>query len=205
MTRPAYTDDARQRIETDIRQAALNLFSELGYREVSMRRLAKELGWSAPALYRYYDNKASLLAAIRAEGFIEMQSVLAAARGSANSAKDAAMAGMKAYIDFSIRQPELYSLMYELDQGRVADVPEVRQERQKAFAQAKLIGQEILGPDGSEHEANKLAHLMWVAVHGLTALNVANQLDLGITIEELIEPLLAVFLNGLQIFGVYHV
>jgi AcrR family transcriptional regulator len=53
MARPAYSDKERKEIEAKIRAAALALFREVGYRGVTLRAVAKQLGWSAPALYRY--------------------------------------------------------------------------------------------------------------------------------------------------------
>ena len=80
MARPAYSDDERLKIEAEIREAALRCFGRMGYRAASMRSIAAELGWSAPALYRYYENKEALIAAVRAEGFLELSQALGALR-----------------------------------------------------------------------------------------------------------------------------
>lgn len=205
MARPAYSDQERKRIEGEIRRVALELFGELGYRAVSLRAIAKKLGWSAPALYRYYDNKESLLAAIRAEGFVEMQQRLADAAKAAPTGREAAAGAMRAYVQFAAEKPQLYQLMYELDQGTVADLPVVREERQKAFAEAIAIAERILDEAGVTGDANQMAHLMWIGVHGLTALNVASQLDLGQSHEDLIEPVVQMLMHGIQIKEGGHV
>jgi len=205
MARPAYSDQERKRIEGEIRRVALELFGEQGYRAVSLRAIAKKLGWSAPALYRYYDNKESLLAAIRAEGFVEMQQRLGGAAKAASTGRDAAAGAMRAYVQFAAEKPQLYQLMYELDQGTVADLPLVREERQKAFAEAIAIAERILEEAGATGDANQMAHLMWIGVHGLTALNVASQLDLGQSYEDLIEPVVQMLMHGIQIKEGGHV
>ena len=69
MARPAFSAGKREEIESNIKATALALFASRGYRSVSMRAIAEEMQLSAPALYRYYNNKEALLEAIRADGF----------------------------------------------------------------------------------------------------------------------------------------
>jgi AcrR family transcriptional regulator len=49
-----------------IRAVAEQQFAERGIEQTSMRSIAQALGWTATALYRYYDSKEALLAATRA-------------------------------------------------------------------------------------------------------------------------------------------
>ncbi len=197
MPRPAYSQSEREDIETDIRNAALTLFRKVGYRGASLRSIARELGWSATALYRYYESKEALFAAVRAEGFKEMQTLLRQAREEAPSAADAGALGIQAYVRFADEKRALYQLMYELDQGDVAELPNVRAEREKAFAEAEAIAENLIKETGIRREPNELAHLMWVSAHGLATLHVASQLDLGKSVGELIEPTVQALMYGL--------
>jgi AcrR family transcriptional regulator len=196
MPRPAYSQDERAAIEARIRAAALELFGREGYRAVSLRAIAKAMGWSAPALYRYYDNKGALLAAIRAEGFRNIGRRLAAARADAESSLLAARAGMVAYLDFAREEPELFRLTYELDQGLVGEYSEVVGERALAFAEAEGLARDVLTETGVVGNPNQLAHLMWISVHGLATLALAQQLDMGQDFEALIEPVVHTLLRG---------
>ena len=69
MARPSYSQSQVQEIEERIHAAALKVFAAEGYRNFSLRAVAREMGLTPPALYRYVDNKDSLLAEVRAEGF----------------------------------------------------------------------------------------------------------------------------------------
>ncbi len=196
MPRPAYSQDQRAAIEARIRAAALELFGRDGYRGVSLRAIAKAMGWSAPALYRYYDNKAALLAAIRAEGFRNLGHRLRTARAVPESPPQVARAGMLAYLDFAREEPELFRLTFELDQGLFAEYPEVVRERALAFAEAEGIAQDLLTEAGVAGNPNQLAHLMWISVHGLAALELAHLLDMGQDFETLVEPVVQTLLRG---------
>ncbi len=198
MARPSYSTEQREEIEQRICSTAMALFTRHGYRSVSMRAIAAELGWSAPALYRYYGSKDDLLGSIRAAGFAQLESLLADVRAGTSSGLDAVMAAMRAYVMFGIEHSELYRLMYELDQGEITQLPEVGDARRRAFRQAELMAKDVLDQTGQPGDANQMAHLMWVAGHGLIALAVASQLDLGKTLDELIEPVIVTVLTGIQ-------
>jgi len=197
MARPAYSQEQKLEIESSIRATALRLFAQEGYRSVSLRAIAREMKLSATALYRYFENKDALLAAIRAEGFQQLRGQLKEVRDSAESGLAAARGAMVAYINFGIEQPELYSLMYELDQRDLEEIPLVVESRRRAFAQAEAIATDILKEYGQTGNANQMAHLLWISAHGLVALAVANQLDLGQDLNQLIEPVLQSTLLGI--------
>jgi hypothetical protein len=136
------------------------------------------------------------MAAIRADGFIEMQNLLAAVRKDTADGANAAANAIRAYLRFAVEKPELYQLMYELDQGDLAELPVVYEERRKAFGQAEAIAADILRETGRKGDPNQLAHLFWIGVHGLAALQVASQLDLGADCDDLIEPVVQMILRG---------
>jgi AcrR family transcriptional regulator len=197
MARPAYSPAERQRIETDIRQAALRLFSEHGYRNVSLRAIARELNLSATALYRYFDSKEALLAAIRAEGFVELKNRLIEIQSRQESALAVARMAIKVYLDFALNSRDLFSLMYEFDQAELAEDPNVAINRSAAFAEAERLSETLLRDTNQSGDPNELAHLFWIGAHGLAALAVSHQLDMGKQYDALVEPLIETLINGI--------
>jgi AcrR family transcriptional regulator len=197
VARPAYTTDELTHIGDEIRTVALQLFGQHGYRGVSMRAIAKELKWSATALYRYYQNKEALLAAVRAEGFRELGEILAGIRSAGASPMQAADSAIRAYLQFAMERSNLYRLMYELDQGQIDEQEEVARCRSTAFAEAVGIAQDILEEADMTGDPNEMAHLFWVGAHGLAALAVAQQLDLGKRYEQLITPVVQTLIQGI--------
>lgn len=196
MARPAYSTDQRDRIEADIRLAALSLFGEHGYRNVSMRAIGRELNLSATALYKYFENKEALLAAIRAEGFVELRNRLVQVQELPGPPAQTAREAINVYLDFAMTSRDLYSLMYEFDQAKVAEDPAVAINRRAAFAEAERISAGLLKVSNQPGDPNKLAHLFWIGAHGLAALALSHQLDLGKTYEALVEPLVQTLLAG---------
>ena len=195
MARPAYSSDERERIESEIRQAALRLFGEHGYRNVSLRAIGRELNLSATALYRYFDSKEALLAAIRAEGFAELKSHLVRVQDAEESPTATVRTAVKVYLDFALSSRDLYSLMYEFDQAEVAEDPNVAINRRSAFAEAERMAEALLQATNQHGDPNELAHMFWIGAHGLAALALAHQLDLGKPYDALVEPLVQTLLN----------
>ncbi|MFC9324997.1 TetR/AcrR family transcriptional regulator [Kitasatospora sp. NPDC057015] len=93
---------AGQRRE-ELLSAAVRLFHERGFDNVSTDRLGAAVGMSGPSVYHHFDSKAALLAAAlvrsRERLWHEVEAALAA--GAAEGA--ALEAGLRAYIDFARR------------------------------------------------------------------------------------------------------
>ena len=199
MARPAYDELKRKGIEAEIRAHALRLFARSGYRNVSLRAIAAEMRWSATALYRYYSSKEMLLDAIRAEGFMYMREVLASVRTQSSNPLQAAANAMQAYVRFAGEQSVLYQLMYELDQSEIEISSQVSENRRLAFAEAIKIAESISAQEKVSMDAVEMAHLFWISAHGLAALSVAHQLDLGKGLADLVNPAVSALLRGLRV------
>ncbi len=190
MTRPAYTDGKVSSIQDEILAVSLRVFARDGYRGLTLRAIASEMGWSSAALYRYYASKDALLAALRVHGFNRMEETLRAAREEAREPIEAVHGTMRNYLRFAIQEPGLFRLMYELSQDDASSWPQVRAAREAAFGQARAAAVDAIAADLFQGDPNHAAHLLWAGCHGLAALALADQLDLGCDFEELVEPLL---------------
>ncbi|MBB1156040.1 MULTISPECIES: TetR/AcrR family transcriptional regulator [Amycolatopsis] len=65
MSSPTRRGRARAATESDIRRTARNLLVGQGPEAVTLRAIARELGITAPALYRYYESRDDLLESLR--------------------------------------------------------------------------------------------------------------------------------------------
>lgn len=190
MPRPAYSEERVDEIQSEILKVALDVFRREGSAGLTLRAIATRMGWTPAALYRYFANKEELLASIRAYGFVQIAAALREARLGAGDPMDASRRAVRAYLGFAVEEAELFRLMYELDQGDSPSVEHVYVERESAFAEARLIAAEAIESGLMQGDANVAAHVLWVGSHGLAALALAHQLDLGCSFEEIIEPLI---------------
>ncbi|MCU1644293.1 MAG: putative HTH-type transcriptional regulator [Nocardia sp.] len=64
--------------DADIRRVARSLLVEQGPDAITLRAIARELGVTAPALYRYYDSRDGLVAGVRTDVCTDLANFLAA-------------------------------------------------------------------------------------------------------------------------------
>lgn len=83
---PSRRDRARTATTEEIKQTARRILVQDGPDAVSLRAIAREMGLTAPALYRYFDSREVLIKHVIADIFTELTSDLRAAIASAGAA-----------------------------------------------------------------------------------------------------------------------
>jgi AcrR family transcriptional regulator len=107
----------------DLRNAlvasAVRLIEAGGPGEFSLREAAREVGVSANAAYRHFDDKSALMTAVAADGFARLARRMQRAMASAAARKTAEPASIarfkavgRAYVEFSAAHPEIFRVMF---------------------------------------------------------------------------------------------
>jgi AcrR family transcriptional regulator len=91
--------------------AARRLLDREGADALTMRRIAKAVGITPMAVYRHYQDRASLLNALADEGFAELTAELVGRRFSSNIEKRL-MEMADIYLDHALKNPRLFELMF---------------------------------------------------------------------------------------------
>ncbi len=107
--------------------------AEKGSADVNIKALARKLGVTHVAIYRHFDGKAGVLAAVAERGFDELRAAQIAAKEAAGDAHLKALIDMGlVYIDFAAKNRNLYAFMFSYHslpeaQRDVVSKPEVEQ------------------------------------------------------------------------------
>jgi AcrR family transcriptional regulator len=99
-------------MKNKILECAKNIYLNEGYNNLTLRKVAKCVGISATAIYRYFDNKDDLILAILSEGFLLLQRLTMSAINSASTSKERLIFAFKGFMDFALKYPALYELMF---------------------------------------------------------------------------------------------
>lgn len=175
-------------------QTGLRAYIEEGIDGISMRKVAKRMGVSQATAYRYFDDKEEMLSVVRAAAVERFVTNLQLARGTLRS-RPAARAIGKAYLDFAVGNPDLYRLIFDVQQPAAAHFHELA----GATARAKDIMRSYvfeMAQDGLIiGEPETLSIILWSGAHGLV-MNyltgvVASQMDLVHLHETMMRRLLA--------------
>ena len=91
---------------------ASQLFSERGYENVTLRAIAERLGYAHAALYRYFPDKASLLAEICKETFDRLILELDAEQGGAHGPEAQLLAVSLGFVRFGMAHPHHFQVVF---------------------------------------------------------------------------------------------
>lgn len=112
-TGPGPRDRFRARVREEVKAAALRQLADGGPEALSLNAIAKQLGMTGPALYRYFANRDSLLTELVIDAYGDLASALArAADGSASDAAARLAAVARAYREWACGEPHRYRLLF---------------------------------------------------------------------------------------------
>ncbi|MDO7842108.1 TetR/AcrR family transcriptional regulator [Sphingomonas immobilis] len=149
---------------------------ELGLERLSMHGIARELGWSATALYRYFDNKDAILAAARTAAYDRLSDQLEAAMARPGDIWSRSREVGNAYVDFAFAHPEAYRLIFEFAQPGRGQYPEL--DAANARGRSNMIGyvEQMVAQGAVDADPVLLAHVFWAGLHGVVSLQMAGKL-----------------------------
>ena len=155
-----------------ISQAAQELFLEQGLEGVSMRKVAKMAGVSAPAIYRHYENKDDLLREIIDEGLEILETYLAPALDDSTPLERLNRLADR-FLDFAIEQPKYFEFAFMIPSRSISDVrTELAEKNWVTFNMAlKQIGDCMEAGISKKDDPLGAAITIWAGVYGLVALH----------------------------------
>ena len=116
-TMPRYlTEQDIADFRAELCRVATERFARFGYEGVTMRQLAEALGCSPKTPYRYFKDKADILATVRAQAFAKFADALEAAPPAPPTTRSSAGARIgEAYLPFALKNSHAYRIMFEID------------------------------------------------------------------------------------------
>jgi AcrR family transcriptional regulator len=158
---------------TDLRQkvlsASLALIEEGGLDRLSMREVARKAGVSHQAPYHYFGDREAILAALAGEGFEKLGRALVRAAADAGEPSKAVEAMGRAYVDFALRHPAYFQVMFRADAVPLDRYPEARQAEDDAFGSLVEEIDKAFADEPAETRRS-IAIAAWAMVHGLATL-----------------------------------
>ncbi|EGE37364.1 hypothetical protein HMPREF0059_01631 [Actinomyces viscosus C505] len=155
-------------LRSELLRTSRELLDEAGPSALSMREVARRAGCTHQAPYHYFANREAILAALVCEGFDELADRLAVAHEGLGDADLHAVlvASGNAYVEFALRHPGVFRVMFRPDVCDPERFPEVVQAGDRARRELARLAKAMMG-DGAQVEAEVL---IWSGVHGLASL-----------------------------------
>jgi AcrR family transcriptional regulator len=162
--------------EERILRAARRIYEKDGMPGLSMRRVSAQVGLTPMALYRHYADKSALIEALVADGFAQFETFVA---GAADAPTPGARfrAVLDAYVDFALKRPRTFELMFFIPRDGVPPAPASLEASSspsftRIIAAVKEAMQDgTLAPD----DVGQVLLLAWSTIHGLIALHFSGR------------------------------
>lgn len=195
------TKERKERQKTEMRDAilsaALKLFSDEGYDNVSMRKIADEIEYSVGTIYLYFKDRDEIFFELHKQGFEEFYKRQLAVQDIKDPLQRLTEHGL-AYIQFAIDQPMYYDLMF------ISRIPAKTINKQhewksgnRAYDLLKLnISQAKDAGYFKKTDVEIAAFSLWSFVHGISSLFVRDRMMM--VPSEAIKPLVTGALKFLE-------
>lgn len=146
-----------------------------GAEQLTIRRIAETVDRTQPAVYAQFSSKDDILAAVAVEGFIALAAQLEKAARAGDDDRLGAIA--KAYVQFGLKRPQLYKVMF-VDPAVIPFAqPSTPAAARAAFGSLYDAVVEASGLDASRAET--ATEVMWAALHGFVMLSVTERFRPG--------------------------
>jgi len=165
-------------VRREILDAARELFVKEGYRNVSLRKIARRIGYTPMAIYLHFADKADILDCICEEtftGFLAEAERREPPEGVPAEPRERLEASLRAFIEFGLAHPHHYQLTFmtpphePLALGRRKQIGEAAYGRLRAQVAASLSD-----PQRARIDLDVATQVIWSSVHGLISLLIAR-------------------------------
>jgi AcrR family transcriptional regulator len=187
----------------EILDAAVRLFVEHGFANVSTRRIADALGISQTTLYVYFPTKDAILEAMCDQCFARLVASFQLVLAEAGTSLEQLRRLMRAYVQFGLEHSDQYRIAFMTEQVHMRDKSEFLNalpHEQPPGIQCFHLLQDHIARLSDENQLRfdpaLVAQCLWSAGHGLVALLITMPSFPWAPREELIERMLDILLEG---------
>lgn len=195
------TKERKERQKTEMREAilsaALKLFSDKGFENVTMRNIADEIEYSVGTIYLYFGDKDEIFYELHKMGFDEFYKRQLAVQYIKDPLNRLTEHGL-AYIQFAIDKPHYYDLMFiSRTPGKFINQQDEWISGNRTYDLLKInINQAKDAGYFKKTEVDVAAFALWSFVHGISSLFVRDRLKM--IPQESIGPLVSGALRFLE-------
>jgi AcrR family transcriptional regulator len=203
MTKSIATSNLREQRRSFTKQvileAALALVARHGLYNLSLREIARQVGYSPAALYEYFDSKEAIVQALSAEGDLLLNERLAEVPPDLPPDQRLVELGL-AYIDFARTHYDHFKLMFGELPTRRTSLNDPLQKDKPFYYLAKAVKDGIdqgLFKSSPDFGSGEIAYGLWSLAHGAAALQTTKLRTLQNRFQSIDRENLSALIKGL--------
>jgi AcrR family transcriptional regulator len=156
-------------------KTAEKLFAARGVGGITMREIARALGYSQTAAYRYFANKDEIVGAVRAAILDRFCARLEQAFLSETNARGRARAVGRAYLQFAEDEPDSYRLIFNSDLLHSVS-PDFKRALDRLYQTMTGYVESLIAEGNIEGNAFELGKAFQTAAHGVIMMHLGGAL-----------------------------
>jgi|DeeseametaMP1786_FD_contig_21_1752426_length_1189_multi_19_in_0_out_0_2 AcrR family transcriptional regulator len=188
--------------EISLREKILNTSRRLlynnGYKALSMRAIAKEVGVTATSIYLHFENKDHLLHTLIEESIEELSVSIEERVDEQASVVAQFETIIRAYSDFALSNSEKYEIIYMVRPEAMSRYPKEKFRRARRCYEllVKVIEQGVILGLMDEEDPLTSAYSIWGQLHGVISVVLNQRLDSRIDKAQFIEKSIQNIIEG---------
>jgi AcrR family transcriptional regulator len=184
MARQTRSPEVIEKIKNDIIEEAMKLILEMGFNNMSMRKLADRVGMSATNIYYYYSSKDEIYLNIQIKGFQELQTMLEKIDMPEKDPIETLRKMIHGYLELGFNNPDYYQIMLNSDTPRYLEYKNKNKKMEPIAFKAKQMAinaiavplrvlEQISAVNVSVPPEDLFfrAYQLWITLHGIVTLN----------------------------------
>ena len=193
------SDHSRDEIKEMALQSAERLINQQGYKGLSARKVAADIGYTVGTLYLVFKNQDEFILHINSRTLDELYQAMQSTIAEHQHAQDCVLALCRTYYDFAATHANRWLLIFEHALPDINDLPDWYEQRIRGGFEMLEKALQPLVAAHNQQEVGKAARVLWGSVHGISMLAVTRKLDVvGVeSVYELIDSLVENYLAGL--------
>lgn len=188
--------------KTDLRReildAAREMFVAEGYQNVSMRKIADKIGYSATTIYLYFKDKNDLLNQICEETFVRLAQNINAIYHLSDNPLEKLRSGMREYIYFGLKNPSQYTLVFITPLPRDYQPSDVLSGENAFDTLRNVVGECVSANLLRSNDIELTSQTIWAGLHGITSLLIQHCGFEFVEREKLIANLIDTMIKGIK-------
>lgn len=182
-------------------EAARQVLLTEGYRNFSLRKIAREIDVSATSIYLHFENKDDLVHTLMEQSIERLNNQLQQAASKADSPIAKLEALAYEYVRFALKYQREYQIIYLTSSDEMSRYPKEKfRKARKGYEIVNNVLQEGVNAGLIAEEKPQIAaYTFWAQLHGVMSVVLSKRLDTRIDQQEFIDEAIEHIIDGYKV------
>lgn len=189
----------KENLRQEIMDAAREMFVAEGYANVSMRKIADKIGYSATTIYLYFEDKNDLLHQICEQTFARLAQNIKAIYMLSDNPLEKLRSGLREYIHFGLKHPSQYEIVFITPLPVNPESDFEASNGRMAFDTLRTVITECIAANLLRvNDVELISQTLWAGIHGVTSLLIQHGNFPFVERERLVDSVIDTLIAGIK-------